>query len=275
VDDNPEEFSKVIKSTTPPPKLEDVTEQDSVRVINSDGGAFNTATTTWQQWLRFSHPANEAMIWEGEYIDYTYQDYADVGKIKKRSMSPRVALMSTLIRALGPHCPRDLSFASLKHANLHNTILSSASHKVVLSGAWLEKANMVECQLKYATMRGCNLRHVDMQGSDLTGTNMQDATLVEAEMIGAHLARVNMFKTRLENCLWTPSPPLPQMPKVHRNKSLLENLCGLVVTGTDHEEVIGECFLMCWSFACTTCIFRAPCVSNSPYPDISCNGRSD
>ena len=75
------------------------------RLVYTDAGGFNTSATAWEQWLRFSHLEFEDKFFKGHFVPYTYVDEAGGGREVRREMSPRVALVSTILRAMGLRCP--------------------------------------------------------------------------------------------------------------------------------------------------------------------------
>jgi uncharacterized protein YjbI with pentapeptide repeats len=218
------------------PDASTVTWEDVDNIIRDSGYAFNCAETVWQQWLRLPYVDHDPPM----MIPYEYEDPFSGESIgvspggHKLEMSPQVALVSTLLRAMDKHCPTNMQFSYLWNANLAGAELSvnetvvdkpGGKHPVDFSGSWLAGIVLVGAQLHCSNMQGANLSGASLQKCDLSFCNLADNNQDNADHRGA-----NYGACKLKNCLlygkWDLPPPLPR-PLTRSRKPL--GICRMIV----------------------------------------------
>ena len=77
----------------------------------------------------------------------------------------------------------------LLHVLNVNTLAGADLHCLILSGAYLARAQLRAANLRHVYMRGGDLRESDLREADLTGADLGEADLAGADLRGARYDR--------------------------------------------------------------------------------------
>ena len=229
-----------------------VTWEDADRTRNS-GIAFNCADTVWQQWLRvICFDSFQGMVIPFEYEDpFSGKSIGVSPAGRKLEMSPRVALVSSLLRAMGWHCPTDMRFSFLWAANLAGAKLSyhqywnqavDTINPVDLSGSLLGDIVLVGAHVHRSTLRGVHFCAASLQKCDFSYGNLAATHMDAVEIRGVNFYASNLKNCLLDNGTWDTPPPLPR-PLTRSRKSL--GICKMLIraalaSGADDDDSDGS-----------------------------------
>ena len=127
------------------------------------------------------------------------------GGIAWKGMSPRVALISGLLRGMGLRCPVNMQFSHLASADLRDAELSDRNHQTQLDGSYLRGAALCNAKIVMASMKIVHMEKGDLRRASFGGG-------LAACSRGAQQPRPPQLPPRPAALLAAQLPPRPRRP---------------------------------------------------------------